>query len=169
MKKGFIIGLSVVLTILFFLIIREGEDIGRNFQFRGNSFMEGIQIVQKENGETLWTLNAKRADFLEGEEKAELTDMSMVMPKNNIVIYTERGVYNLSDKRFMTDCPVKARSKDFLITADSIDYDVSTGNIMSDGRVELDSEKMRIEGKGLKTANGKTITIYDDVKATFYQ
>jgi len=130
--------------------------------------MEGIQIIQKENGEALWTLDAKKADFLE-EDKAELTDMSVVMPKNDIVLYTERGMYSLSDKRFTTDCAVKARAKDFLITAESIDYDVSTGNIESDGRVELDSEKIRIQGKGLKTTAGLTIEIYDDVKATFYQ
>jgi hypothetical protein len=168
MKKGFIIGLSIVLTFLFFLIIRDRGDIDKNFQLRGNSFMEGIQIIQKEKGESLWTVYAKRADFL-GEDKAELTDMSMVMPKNDIVLYTGKGVYSLSDKRFTTDCAVKAHAKDFLITAESIDYDVSTGNIESDGRVELDSENIRIEGKGLKTATGRTITIYDDVKATFYQ
>jgi lipopolysaccharide assembly outer membrane protein LptD (OstA) len=131
--------------------------------------MEGIRITQKENGETLWTLYARRADFLERGDKAELADMSMVMPQNNIALYAKRGVYSLSSKRFTTDSPVKARAKDFLITADSIDYDVSTGNIESDGRVELVSEKMRIEGRGLKTAAGLTVTIYDDVKATFYQ
>jgi len=130
--------------------------------------MEGIQIIQKDNGEAMWTLHAKRADFLE-EDKAELTDISVVMQKNDIVLYTERGIYSLSDKRFTTDCAVKARAKDFLITAESIDYDVSTGNIESDGRVELDSEKIGIEGKGLRTTAGVTITIYDDVKATFYQ
>ena len=130
--------------------------------------MEGIQIIQKENGETLWNLQAKKADFMQ-EDRAELTDISMVIPKNDIVLYAEKGVYSLSDKRFTTDCEVKARAKNFLITADSIKYDISTGNIESDGRVELESEKIRIEGTGLKTATGHTITIYDDVKATFYQ
>ena len=168
MKKGFIIGLAIILIFLFFLIIRDRGEVGRNFQLRGNSFIEGIQIIQKENGKPLWTVYAKRADFLE-EDKAELTDMSMVMPKNDIVLNTEKGVYSLSGKRFTTDCIVKAHAKDFLITAESIDYDVSTGNIKSDGRVELDSENMRIEGKGLKTTTGLTITIYDDDKATFYQ
>jgi hypothetical protein len=169
MKKGFLIGLSIVLAFLFFLVIRGGRDMDKNFQLRGNSSMKDVQIIQKDNGEVLWTLHAKKADFSEDEEKAELTDMSMVMKQNDIVLYTKRGSYNFSDKRFSTDCPVKARAKDFLITAESIDYDVTSGTIMSDGRVELDSDKMKIAGKGLKTATGQTITIYDDVKATFYQ
>jgi len=169
MKKGFKIGLSIAIAFLFFLMIRDGRDEDSNFQLQGNSYMEGIQIIQKDNGKALWTLYAKRADFCEGEEKADLTDMSMVMPKNDIVLSTERGVYSLSDKRFMAKSAVKARAREFIITADSIDYDVSAGSMKSDGRVELDSEKIRIEGRGFETANGRKITVYDDVKATFYQ
>ena len=168
MKKGFMIGLSILLICLFFLIIRDRGDMGKDVQLRGNSFMEGIQIIQKEDGKALWDLQAKRADFVE-EDKAELTDISLVIPKNDIVLYAERGMYSLSERRFTTDSEVKARSKDFMITAESIDYDIVTGTIESDGRVELESEKMTIKGRGMKTETGLTITVYDDVKATFYQ
>lgn len=162
-------GLSLILFSLLFLMIRDGKDIDRDFKLHGNSFIDDIRIIQKKNGEKLWTLYAKRADFLKGEDKAQLSDMSLVMQKNDVVLYTDRGVYDLSDKSFTTSLLVRAQAKDFLITADSIDYDISTGKIETDGRVVLDSENIRIEGKGLKTATGETIKIFDDVKATFYQ
>lgn len=161
-------GLSIVLFSLLFMMIRDGRDTDRDFKLQGNSFIEGIRIIHKKKGEKLWSLYAKKADFLEGEDKAQLSDVSMVMQKNDMVLYTDSGVYNLSDKNFTTNLLVKARAKDFLITADSIDYDVSTGKIETDGRVVLDSGNIRIEGKGLKTATGETIKIFDDVKATFY-
>ena len=163
------IWLSIVVFSLLFLMMRDERDMGKDFHLKSNSFIERIRIIQKKKGETIWTLHAEKADFLEGEDKAELRDMSMVIQKNHIVIYTDRGVYNISDKRFTTDHAVKAQAEDFLITADSIDFNVSTGTIETGGWVELDSEKIKIEGKGLKTVTGKTITIYDDVKATFYQ
>ena len=169
MKKGFMIGLSIVLLSLLLLMIQDSRDMRGDFQLKGNSFIERIQIVQKKDGETLWTLHAAKADFFEGEDKAELSDMSLHMKKNNIVLYTDKGIYSLSEKRFTTDQVVKARAEDFLITADSIDFDISKGTIETGGRVELESENIKIEGKGLKKTDRKTITIYDDVKATFYQ
>ena len=140
-----------------------------DLQIKGNSFIENITIIQKKDGEPLWTLHAAKADFFKGEDKAELHDMSLLMEKNNIVLYTDRGVYSLSEKRFTTDQVVKAQAEDFLITADSIDFDISAGTIETSGRVELESENITVTGKGLKKTAGQTITIYDDVKATFYQ
>lgn len=169
MKKGFMIGLSIVLFSLILLMIHDRRDMSGDLQIKGNSFIENITIIQKKDGEPLWTLHAAKADFFKGEDKAELHDMSLLMEKNNIVLYTDRGVYSLSEKRFTTDQVVKAQAEDFLITADSIDFDISAGTIETSGRVELESENITVTGKGLKKTAGQTITIYDDVKATFYQ
>lgn len=163
------IGLSIVLFSLILLMIHDRRDMSGDLQIKGNSFIENITIIQKKDGEPLWTLHAAKADFFKGEDKAELHDMSLLMEKNNIVLYTDRGVYSLSEKRFTTDQVVKAQAEDFLITADSIDFDISAGTIETSGRVELESENITVTGKGLKKTAGQTITIYDDVKATFYQ
>lgn len=163
------IGLSIVLFSLILLMIQDRRDMSGDLQIKGNSFIENITIIQKKDGEPLWTLHAAKADFFKGEDKAELHDMSLLMEKNNIVLYTDRGVYSLSEKRFTTDQVVKAQAEDFLITADSIDFDISAGTIETSGRVELESENITVTGKGLKKTAGQTITIYDDVKATFYQ
>lgn len=169
MKKGFMAGLSIFLFSLLFIMIRDGGDISKKFRLQGNSFIEGIKIIQKKNGEILWTLHARRADFLESEDNAELSDMSMVLQKNDVILYTDRGIYNISGKSFTTNHAVKAQAKDFLITADSLDYDVATGRIETRGRVELDSENIKIKGTGMKTTTGQTIKLFDDVKATFYK
>jgi hypothetical protein len=106
-------------------MIQDRRDMGGEIQLKGNSFIERVQIIQKKDGETLWTLHAAKADFFEGEDKAELSDMSLKMQKNNIVLYTDRGIYSLSEKRFTTDQVVKAQAEDFLITADSMEFDIS--------------------------------------------
>jgi LPS export ABC transporter protein LptC len=169
MKRFLLLGLSVLLGIILFTISRNSKGLIGDLKVRGNSYIEDIRILQKKNGITLWTLNAKKADFIEGEGKAKLSDINMVIEKNGIVLYADKGIYDLIGQSFTTYSAVRADSKDFTITADSIACDVSTGTINTNGRVELDSKKFRVEGKGMQTDSDKKVKILDDVKATFNQ
>lgn len=167
MKKVMFIGLSVLLLSSIFLMVRTGREMNGDLQITGGSFIEDIKILQKKKGITLWTLSARRADFVEGEEKAELRDLSLVIPKNGVVLHAEKGIYNLSDKSFATDNVVKAEAKDYRITADSVAFDVSSGSITTEGRILVEGKGFMVEGKGMNADAEQKIKIFDDVKATF--
>ncbi|OGW38500.1 MAG: LPS export ABC transporter periplasmic protein LptC [Nitrospirae bacterium RBG_13_39_12] len=169
MKNILKIGLFILFLSILFIILRNDREINVNLQFKGNSFIENLKILQKKNGITTWTLNARKADFIEGEDKAELSDISMVIQKNDVVLHVDKGVYNLSNQSFSTDSVVNAEAKDFTIISDSIDYDISSGKIKTEGRVEFENKKFKIEGKGMKADASQKVDILDDVKATFYK
>lgn len=168
MKKVLLIGLSVLLFSSLFLMLRTGrENIGDLRIKKGNSFIEDIRILQKKKGVTIWTLTASKADFIEGENKAELSDINMVLQKNDVVLHADKGIYDLSDRSFTTDSVVKAESKNYKITADSIDFEVSSGKIKTDGRIKVEGKGFKVEGKGMKTDAEQKVSILNNVKATF--
>lgn len=169
MKKILMVGLSILFFSMLFVMLRNGNEISRDLQIKGNSFIDGIKILNKKNGITVWTLSAKKADFTEGENKAELSDINVVMQKNGLVLYADKGVYNFSEESFTTGGVVKAEAKDYTITADSIEYEVSSGKIKTDGRIKFESKRFDIEGKGMKADAGQKVSILNDVKATFHK
>ncbi len=169
MKKVLVIALSVLLFSVLFLMLRTGREKAGDLQIKGSSFIEDIRILQKKNGMTVWTLTANKADFVEGEDKAKMSDITMVIQKKNVVLHADRGIYNLSERSFATDSIVNAESKDFRIKADSIDYDVASGKIRTDGKIEVEGKGFRVEGKGMDAETGQKVRVLNDVKATFHK
>jgi LPS export ABC transporter protein LptC len=166
MKKVLMIGLSVLLFGSFVLMLRTGREMNGDLQISGGSSIEGIKILQKKNGATVWTLTADKADFIEGDNKAELSNVRMIIPKNSLVLHANKGIYDLSDKSFKTECVVKADTKDYNIVADSMDYDVSSGRIKTGGLVKLESKRLTVEGKGMDADQGE-VKVFNNVTATF--
>ncbi len=166
MKKGFMIALSILLFGSLVLMLRTGREMNGDLQIRSGSSIEGIRILQKKNGATVWTLMADKADFIEGDNKAELSNVSMMMPKNGLVLHADKGIYDLSDKSFKTECIVKADTKDYSIIADSMDYDISSGKIKTGGKVKIESKRLTVEGKGMDADQGE-VKVYNNVTATF--
>jgi lipopolysaccharide assembly outer membrane protein LptD (OstA) len=169
MKKGLLIGLSVLLFVALFMVLKAGRESGGDVQVKGGSFLENLTIVQKKNGQPLWTLTASRADFKENEDKAELSDINLVMEKDHITLQANKGLYDLSERSFTTDSAVKAESRDYRITADSIDYEAASGMIQTQGRIHLESKGFRVEGEGMKSEADHKVSILKDVKATFHR
>ena len=169
MKKIFLVMLSVVLLGSLFLMLRTGRDFNGDIRIKGGSFIEDIKIQQKKKGVTLWTLTASKAIFTEGEDKAELSDISIKLVKNDVMLHADKGIYNLSDKSFTTDSVVKAASKDYRITADSLDYAVASGNIETGGKITVEGKGFKMEGKGLEANADQKVRILNDVKATFHK
>jgi LPS export ABC transporter protein LptC len=168
MKKVFMTGLSVLLFISLFLMLRTGRENTGDLQIKkGNSFIEDIRILQKKKGATVWTLTASKADFKEGENKAELSDIHMALPKNDVVLRADKGIYDFSERSLTTESVVKAEAKDYKITADSIDYEISSGKISTGGRIKVEGRGFMVEGKGMKADTEQKVRIYNDVKATF--
>lgn len=154
---------------MLFVLLRSSREISGDLKIKGDSFIEGLKILHQKDGVTVWTLNARRANFIEGEDKAELADISVVIQKNDMVLHADKGVYDLSDQRFTTDGEIKAEAKDYTITADSIDYEASSGEIETKGRVKVESKKFSVEGRGMKTDAEQKVRILNDVRATFYK
>lgn len=163
------IGLSVLLFVALFLVLKAGKENGGDIQIKGGSFIENLTIVQKKNGQALWTLTASKAEFKENEDKTELSDINLVMEKDHITIQADKGLYDLSARSFTTDSAVKARSRDYRITADSIDYEAASGMIKTQGRIRLESKGFRVEGEGMKSEADNKVSILNDVKATFHK
>lgn len=168
MKKVLLIGLSVLLCGGMFVMLRTGRETEGDLRMAGGSYIEGIRILQKKNGATVWDLTARRADF-ESEDRAELSDISIAFQKNGVMLHADKGLYNLSDRSFTTDSAVKAEGKDYTITADSVDFEVASGNIKTGGRVKIEGKGFEVEGKGLEADSGKEVKILDDVKAIFHR
>jgi LPS export ABC transporter protein LptC len=169
MKKGLTIGLSFLLFVALFIVMKSGRENEGDIQLKGGSFIENLTVVQKKNGQPLWTLTASRADFKENEDKAELSDINLVMEKDDITLQADKGLYDLSERSFTTDTAVKARSKDYRITADSIDYEVASGMIQTQGKIHLETKGFRVEGEGMKSEADQKVRILKDVKATFHR
>lgn len=167
MKKVLLIGLSVLFFSVLFLMLRPGKEIPVDFNIAGGSFLEDVQITQKKNGVAVWTLTASNAHFLGDENRAELSNISMALQKNGIVLHSEKGIYNLSDRSFTTDHIIKAEGKNYTINADSVDYDIASGKIRTDGRITVEGKGFKVEGKGMNADSAQKVKILHDVKATF--
>lgn len=168
MRKVLLMWLSVLLVGSIFLMLRTGKEPEGELRITGGSFIEGIRILQKKKGVTIWDLTARRADF-ESENKAKLSGVSVAMRRSDVALFADKGIYDLSDKTFTTDSAVRADGKDYKITADSVDFGVSSGNIETDGRVKMEGKGFEVEGKGLKAETENKVRIYNDVKAIFHK
>ncbi|MBE0426571.1 MAG: LPS export ABC transporter periplasmic protein LptC [Nitrospirae bacterium] len=169
MKRVLLIGLSVLLFGILFVMLRTGREDNGNFTMKGESFLEDIRIIHKEDGISIWTLTANKAEFIEGGDKAELNNITMAIPKNDVILFADRGIYSFSEHSFTTDGVVKAESKDYKITADSIDYEISSGRIKTDGRIILETKGFNVEGIGMRTEPEEKVSILNDVKAIFHR
>ncbi|MEW6586579.1 MAG: LPS export ABC transporter periplasmic protein LptC [Nitrospirota bacterium] len=169
MKRILFISLSILIFGCLFLLLRTGREVNGDLHIRTASFLEGIRIVQKENGLTAWTLTADKADFKEGDQKAELKDVALLIQENGMVLHVDKGVYDLSAQSFSTDHRVRAAGKDIRLSADSINYEVATGKIKTDGRIRVEGKGFSVEGKGMQADSEQTVSILNDVKATFHK
>jgi lipopolysaccharide assembly outer membrane protein LptD (OstA) len=169
MKQVLMIGLSVLLFSSFFLVLRAGRENSGDLQVKSTSFIENIKILQKRSGTTVWTLTAKKADFKEGGDKAELSDVNVFIEKSKVSLRADKGLYNLAERNFTTNSMVDAVSKNYRMSADSIDYETSSDKIKSEGRITLEGKGFRVEGEGMKAQGNKKVSILNDVKATFRQ
>jgi len=169
MKKILMIGLPIILFSLLFVVLRTSREMNGKPQIKRDSFIEGLRISQKKDGIALWTLTAKKANIIEGADKAELSDINMVIQKNGLLLHADKGVYNFLEHGFTTEDVVKAKAKDYTITADSIDYEASSGDIKTDGWIKIEGKRFTVEGKGMKADAEQKVSVLNNVKATFYK
>jgi LPS export ABC transporter protein LptC len=168
MKTFLMLILSLLFALTLFILLgeKEGHD---TFKIKGNSFIEGLKILHRENGTIAWALTAKKAELRESDNIADLNDITVVVPKNGLSFYAEKGTYDLSTQKFKAESEIKAESKDYKILTSLIDYEASSGKIKTEETIKVDGKRFKVEGKGMIVDSDRKVRILKDVKATFYK
>lgn len=169
MKTFIMISLSLFFALILFVVLGSERDEHDTFKIKGNSFIEGLKILHEEGGDAVWTLTARKADLRESDNMADLSDVTVVVPKNGLRLYADKGVYDLTNKKFTTQSEIKAETKDYKITTSLIDYEASSGKIKTEEMIKVDGKRFKVEGKGMTVDSERKVRILKDVKATFYK
>lgn len=167
MKRGLSAGFICLLVIGMYFMLQNGKETDIDLQVTGSSFLEDISIVHKRNGETMWKLTAKRADFLEGEDRARLHTIRLAVPENNLTLSADSGIYHFAEHSFAADTLVEAHGENYRILADSLDLDISANGIRTEGRVKVEGDGFSVEGEGMNVDKEQKVKIFRDVKAIF--
>lgn len=169
MKRGLLIGISIISFTLLLIMLIPTREIDIKLNIKEGSFLEDLKIIHKKTGMTAWILNAEKAVFTESDEKAELEKIQLFIPENDVTLFADKGIYNLSEQSFTTGGAIKAKAKDYTIKAEMIDYEISSGTIEAAGKIEVEGKGFKIEGRGMKVDKEQKVRIYNDVKAIFYK
>src|SRR5574340_1662980 len=123
MKKSLLVLASFLLFSLFLFMV-EGEKAGKlDINLKGESFLEGLKIIQKKKGAQDWILTAKRADISKDGNEANLTDIVMEVKNRGITILAEKGLYNFDTKKISIDGAITAKNDAYSITTGQIHID----------------------------------------------
>lgn len=168
MKRKLLFAGSIffLLTVLFFSTEKEAE---KDILLAKNSFIDGLKVINKKDGNKVWTLSAERADIIESEDKAMLTNVSMTIEDKGMTIQAPDGVYDLAQRDLLLNGQITAITKDYTITADSVKWSQSREEIITKGNVRIEGKKFKVEGSGLEADSEQKMRILKDVKATFYR
>lgn len=169
MKKLAMIGISLFFASIFFLLFGIDREGIKEMKVKSDSSFEGLTILQKKDGALVWTLTARKADIKEDENIAKLTDITLVLQKNGMVLYTDRGTYDLTSRDFTAESEIRGKAKDYTIKVDSIDYEDISGEFKTEGQVHVEGKKLRVDGKGMMVDAEQKVRILKDVKATFHK
>lgn len=168
MKRKFLFLLFLIFSFAVFLIIRENREPEKDFRLKGDSFIEGLKIVQKKNGNDVWILNAKRADITEKDNMAALTDIDIIIKEKDIKIRAANGLYYMTEKKFTLNGNIIADTKDYTILTNAAEW-TSNGEIKTKGDVKIESKRFTIQGEGMEASSGQKVKILKNVKAIFYR
>lgn len=168
MKKSLLVFASILLFSLFFLMV-EGERAGKlDIHLKGDSFLEGLKIIQKNNGVQNWILTAKRADISKDGNLADLTDIVMEIKNKGITIFAEKGLYNMNTKKISVEGPITAKGDTYSITTEQVEIDNDAGLLTTSKDVSIVGKKFTLHGRGMEVNNNEQkVRIMKDVKATF--
>jgi LPS export ABC transporter protein LptC len=169
-KKKLIFLFLIIISsaILFYL---RSEKVARlNVQLAGDSFFEGLKIINKKDGVTEWVLTAKRADLSKDGKEALLSGIEMKLEKQGMLVQAEKGLYNMETKNVAIDGVITARNENYVITTSQALIDSGGGILETEGEVTVEGKRFNLEGKGLQADNNEQkVRILNNVKATFHR
>ncbi|MBI4684068.1 MAG: LPS export ABC transporter periplasmic protein LptC [Nitrospirae bacterium] len=169
MKKNLIFISLSFFVLLLFLFFGNSRDQKKNFVVQGNSFIEGLRIFHKKDGNSMWKLTARRADIMDNQGIARLKDVAIIVEDKGMAIYAGDGVYDIENHNLTLNGMITAVTKDYTIIADSIELDNSTGTINTAQGVRVEGKKFTVEGIGMNADSNQNVRILKNVKAIFYR
>jgi len=168
MLKKLLFLVLIVAVLTFFILLRSEKGGKVDVQMKGDSFFEGLKIVNKKNGVTEWVLLAKRADLSKDGKDALLTGIEMQLENRGMTVTAEKGLYNMDTQQMTVDGDLHATNKNYVLTTSKARIDGSKGIFDTAGDVKIDGKKFALEGKGMQADNNQhKVRILKDVKATF--
>jgi lipopolysaccharide export system protein LptC len=169
MKKILMVLLSFLFAASLIIMLWSDRENMERMKVKGTSFIDGLEILHRKNGKTIWKLNARKADFTEDDNIVELSDLTVTIQKNGMILYADAGRYDLLSRNFIINSDIQAEAKDYRITTSSLDYDASSGSAKTDQRIIVEGKKFKVEGTGMTLDSEQTVRIRNNVKATFYK
>ncbi len=160
--------LSVVLFSLLFFMFKSEKGPKTGVVLKDDSYIEGLKLVHRQNGNVDWTLTAQRADIAGKGEKAYLSGIEMKIENKGITIYADKGLYDMKARDLFVDGRVVAKGDSYSITSDGVKFDSTSGMLKADGGVKMEAKKFSVQGIGMEADNtAQTVRIRKDVKAVF--
>ena len=162
----------LLVFISFFIVIamlfeREGE-FRPKVSLTDNSYMDGVNIIQRKGGEVKWTLGSKKAIFID-DNNVRLIALNITFPEKGLTLISDGGMYDMGKRNLKIDGHITASTKDYDIVTPALFWDSSKNELFSDQKVQIigKNKKFYVEGDDLNAANDKA-TLNKNVKAIFY-
>lgn len=169
MKKSLLVALSIMLFSLLFFMIKGERGTKNDVLKKGESYIEGLRLVHRQNGIKDWTLTARRADISDKGDKAYLSGIEMNIENKGITVCSDKGLYDMNSRNLSVDGKVIAKGNSYSITSDGAKFDSSSGMLRADGGVKIEAKRFCVEGTGMEADNSaQTVRILKNVKAVFY-
>ncbi|MBA4374203.1 MAG: LPS export ABC transporter periplasmic protein LptC [Thermodesulfovibrio sp.] len=168
MKKVWFAALALAFFSLYFLIVKDERVTLPSLGQNSVSYIEGIRIVQKNNGKNDWIVTARRAEILGNGNKADLSDIEVKVKDKDLTISAEKGLYDMQVKKLIITGPVTAKDRNYTITSQDVEFDNATGILKTDKKVRMEGTKFTLTGTGMHADNNEQkIRILNNVTATY--
>ena len=155
-----------LLALIVFVIYFQSKGTETKIRFADESYMSDVSIKQKKNGETNWTLNAKKAVFL-SSINVKLDDLKITFPEKDLILTSDNGMYDVESRNLTISGNIKASTDDYDIVATTLLWDSSKNKLFSDKRVKIVGKNFFIEGDNLIATTDKA-KLSKNVRAVFY-
>ncbi|MBF0557183.1 MAG: LPS export ABC transporter periplasmic protein LptC [Nitrospirae bacterium] len=160
----------LLVFICFFIVIvffseREGF-YKPKVNMDGNSYMDGVSIIQRKDGVVKWTLGSKKAIFLD-DNNVKLVALQITFPEKGLTLNSDGGLYDIDKRNLKIDGHINASTADYDILTPTLYWDASKNELFSDQKVQIIGKKFYVEGDDLNSTNDKA-TLNKNVKAIFY-
>jgi len=169
-RRRILAAIMFLVTCLVFFSVFSGErDLRKDLSIqRGNSYIEGLKIVNRKDGADTWVVTARRADFTKDETVAQMESVVIDAKKEGMVLTADNGTYHMQSRDLRLGNNIKIQIKGSVFTTDELSWDASRGMVFSKDVVRMQGNKFTIEGEGLTATKDNKLKLMRNVKATFY-
>jgi len=137
--------------------------------------INGFNFSKTEGDNSTWELFAKRAEVRKDTGLAKLEDLDAVIRAKDGSVFklkADSGEFDTGTKKMMLTGGDKgvvvSSSNGYRMTLSDVRWDNDSKELSTDGRVTIDGNNMRIEGKGMVARTDlQEVRIVDGVKTVF--